>query len=117
MKICRTSIYVIAVLATSLATVVSATFGDDRSSASVDKHWPRESGFVPDAETAIKIAEVIFDRFYGAYEISREKPFEVALRDGIWIVKGILPNGSLGGVAEIHIDKKDGKILYLFHGR
>jgi hypothetical protein len=87
------------------------------STASSDKGWMPVEGVVPDVITAQKIAEVIFVRFYGAEEISREKPFSTTFRDGVWVVEGNLPQGTLGGVAEVHISKTDGRILYLFHGR
>jgi hypothetical protein len=87
------------------------------STASSDKVWMPVEGVVPDVITAEKIAEVIFARFYGAEEIAREKPFSTSIRDDVWIVKGSLPQGMLGGLAEIHVRKKDGQVLHLFHGR
>lgn len=87
------------------------------STASFEKGWMPAEGVVPDTTTAERIAEVIFVRFYGAEEIDREKPFRTSMKDGVWIVEGSLPRGMLGGVAEIHISKTDGRILYLFHSR
>ena len=86
-------------------------------STASDKRWTPPEGVVPDAITAEKIAEVIFVRFYGSEEIEKEKPFSTRIRDDVWIVEGNLPQGMLGGVAEIHISKADGRILHLFHGR
>jgi hypothetical protein len=86
-------------------------------STASDKRWTPPEGVVPDAITAEKIAEVIFVRFYGAEEIEKEKPFSTRIRNDVWIVEGNLPQGMLGGVAEIHISKPDGRILHLFHGR
>jgi hypothetical protein len=76
-----------------------------------------ENGFVPDAETATKVAEIILARIYGADEIALERPWVTTLTDGTWTVKGTLPKGLLGGSAEIDISKKDGAVLYLSHGR
>lgn len=97
-----------------LAGLFSSTYGSDAAS---DNGWMPKEGVVPDAITAEKIAEVIFVRFYGAEQIDREKPFNTSIKDDVWIVEGNLPRGMLGGVAEIHINKTDGRILYLFHGR
>jgi hypothetical protein len=73
-------------------------------------------GFVPDADTAEKISEVILVRFFGETETNMEKPLTVTLEDGVWIVKGTMPPNLLGGIAELHISKKDGAILFMSHG-
>ena len=63
-------------------------------------------GFVPDAETATKISEVILAPIKGEFEASLEKPLTASLENGVWIVKGTMPPNMLGGVAEFHISKK-----------
>jgi hypothetical protein len=98
----------------TLAGLPMATNG---ITASADKGWMPAEGVVPDVITAERIAEVIFVRFYGTEQIDVEKPFSTSIRDDLWIVKGNLPRGMLGGEAEIHISKTDGRILYLFHGK
>jgi hypothetical protein len=76
------------------------------------------NGFVPNAETAIRIAEAVWIPIYGEKQIESEKPFKATLRDDVWIVTGTdLPEGSLGGVAEAHISKRDGCILRVTHGQ
>jgi hypothetical protein len=76
------------------------------------------AGFVPNAETAIRIAEAVWVPIYGEKLIASEKPFKATLRDDVWIVTGAdLPEGSLGGVAEAHISKRDGRILRVVHGQ
>jgi hypothetical protein len=76
-----------------------------------------ESGFVPDGDTAEKIADVIFRRFFHAEDVDLQRPFTTKLADDVWIVTGTVPRGVLGGPAEIHIRKKDGQILHLSHGQ
>jgi hypothetical protein len=72
------------------------------------------NGFVPNQETAIKIAEAIWLPIYGK-EIYSKKPFKVTLQnDSIWIVEGTLNRGK-GGVPYIEIQKKDCKILKVIH--
>jgi hypothetical protein len=74
-------------------------------------------GFVPDADTALKISEVILVRIFGQAQIDVERPLTVTLENGVWIVKGTLPPKALGGIAELHISKNDGAILFLSHGK
>ena len=80
-----------------------------------------KDGYVPDAATAIKIAEAVLIPIYGQKVISQEKPFNAKLEDGIWVVTGTLhcPQGDSckGGVAIIEIAKDDGKILRVSHGK
>jgi len=73
-------------------------------------------GFVPDAETAAKISEIILVRMYGETQTNLEKPLKASLQNGAWIVKGTMPPHMLGGVAELHIAKEDARILYFSHG-
>lgn len=77
-----------------------------------------ETNYVPDKETAIKIAEAIWLPIYGE-KINREKPFiaELNTKRQTWIVHGTLSPNMLGGVAFIEIRKSDCKIITVFHGK
>jgi hypothetical protein len=75
-------------------------------------HVPPD-GYVPDAETAAKIGEVIMERNYGEIPTMAAKPITATLENGIWIVKRTVLPGYLDGSAEVHISKKDGTILFL----
>ena len=72
--------------------------------------------YVPDKETAKKIAEAIWLPIYGE-RIYNQKPYVVSLANNIWIVKGTIPEGRRGGVAYIKIRKTDCKILKVIHGK
>lgn len=72
--------------------------------------------YVPNEETAIKVAEAILYPIYGE-KIYKQKPFVVVLNNDVWIIKGSLPKGMLGGVAYIEIQKSDCKILKVTHGK
>jgi hypothetical protein len=72
-------------------------------------------GFVPDAETAEKMAEILLIRMFGETNTEREMPLRATLKDGVWIVKGTEYPIRLGGVAEMHISKRDARILYFKH--
>jgi hypothetical protein len=93
-----------------LANPSSRTYGADPG------YEPAE-GFVPDADTAAKITEIILVRIYGETQTNLEKPLKATLRGDVWIVKGTMPPNMLGGIAEVRISKRDGRILYLTHGR
>ena len=75
------------------------------------------AGYVPDQQTAIRIAVAIWEPIYGREHIEGEKPYRATLKDGVWIVAGSLPKGWVGGVALAEISKKDGRILRVSHGR
>ena len=82
------------------------------------KHnYTPEAGYVPDAETAIRIALAIWEPIYGRKQIEGQKPYVAVLKNGIWFVNGSLPRGSIGGVAEAEISKSDGRILRVSHGK
>jgi len=79
--------------------------------------WIPENGFVPDAETAKKLAEAIWLPIYGE-DVLNQKPFEAELlNDSIWYVQGVMKEISPGGVALFRIRKKDAKILEVAHSK
>ena len=77
-----------------------------------------ETNYVPNEETAIRIAEAIWLPIYGD-RIYSEKPFVATFKKktNTWIVEGSLPPNSSGGVALIEIRKSDCKILRVKHGK
>lgn len=76
---------------------------------------PRHEGYVPDAATAVRIAEAVWFPIYGNKETLRERPYKVSYKDGVWHVSGTLPPFYKGGTANIFISKDDGKVLAVFH--
>ncbi|MBE4948323.1 YbbC/YhhH family protein [Chryseobacterium culicis] len=73
--------------------------------------------YVPDGETAKRIAEAIWLPIYGE-DIYKQKPYLSSLSgDSIWVVKGTLPKNYRGGVVYIEIRKRDCKILKVTHGK
>ena len=86
--------------------------------AQEQKHnYKPDAGYVPDGQTAIKIAVAVWEPIYGVEKIAKEKPFHGYLKNGVWYVNGSLPDGWLGGVAEAEIAKDDGRILRISHGK
>lgn len=74
-------------------------------------------GYVPDEKTAIDIALKVWIPIYGKETIESEKPYIATLKNGVWVVTGSLPEGMDGGVAEVQISQKDGKVLKIIHGK
>ena len=86
------------------------------SQAARPSYQPKD-GFVPDAATAIAIAQAVWGPIYGQERIAQEKPFKAVLRKGVWTVEGSLPRGYMGGVALAEIAKQDGRVLRVVHGK
>lgn len=80
--------------------------------------WKMEDGYVPDAASASKIADVVLTNVYGADVINEERPLKARLLNGkIWMVEGTFNKSGKGGVAYIQIQKSDGKVLKVMHGK
>ena len=101
----------VAILLTGGILLVSA-FAENK------KGYTPNEGVVPNEETAIKIAEAVWLPIYGD-NIYSKQPFkaEYKEKEKCWYVSGTLPPNTLGGVPEIKINKADGKILYIYHGK
>jgi hypothetical protein len=115
-----------AFLLTVAAVIILGPHGllaDESGAAPRDNSVPTENfvprdGFVPNAETAMRIAEAVWIPIYGEDRISSEKPFNATLTNDIWTVTGAdLPPGTVGGVAEAQISKRDGRIVRVIHGQ
>lgn len=113
MKLTKSSIFIVFAVSTLLLALPMSLFAEQ---AQKHNYKPKE-GYVPDEETAIKIAVAVWTPIYGKEKIEREKPYRAALIKGIWHVTGSLPEGWVGGVAEAEIDKDDGRIIRVNHGK
>jgi hypothetical protein len=110
-------------LVSRMMIIVFALLFTGMSARAQGKHTvtPKE-GFVPDQDTAVKIAEAVLTPIYGAEKLSQEKPFVAKLSGSIWLVSGTFHDdtpGAIakGGVAIIEISKTDGRILRVSHGK
>ena len=71
---------------------------------------------VPDEQTAVKVAEAIFQPVFGITEVEKWKPYHAQLdKNGIWTVYGTLPSGFRGGTPMLKISKRDGRVLEVWH--
>jgi len=78
--------------------------------------------YVPDSDTAVKIAEAVLVPVYGKKQVESERPFRAKLKDGVWTVRGTLhcPDAAevcTGGVAVVEISKKDASVISMRHGK
>jgi hypothetical protein len=81
------------------------------------KSFQPRAGVVPDAKTAIVIAEAVLLPIYGEKTIDGERPLRASLKDGVWTVEGTLPKGLVmaGGTAVVRLSKDDGRVLFITH--
>lgn len=114
---------------TSLALTVSAS-GQNSNSSGIeaaktrikevlsDKSYkPFYDTLIKDKKTAIAIAEPILFNIYGKKNIIKQKPYDCYLADGYWDITGNFPKGWVGGVFEIIISAKDGRVVKIIHGK
>ena len=79
------------------------------------------NGYVPDAATAVKIAEAVLIPAYGEQKITSERPFKATLDGGVWTVAGTLYCGDgksescNGGTAMVKLSKDDARVLFMIH--
>jgi len=75
-------------------------------------------GYVPNADTAIKIAIAVWEPIYGKEAIAAQAPYSATLSDGIWFVTGSMPKPIRpGGTAMASIAQEDGRIVFIGHGK
>src|SRR5258705_6798698 len=82
---------------------------------------------IPDAATALSIAEPALIKVYGKRQIDYERPLTATLEDGIWSVYGTLccpdrkgqrtceAGKCVGGVAALKLRQGDGRVLSISH--
>jgi hypothetical protein len=86
--------------------------------AQTPSHTPK-AGCVPNAETAVKVAEAALIPVYGEKHILSERPFKATLDGDVWTVNGTVvcdePGQCVGGAAQVKISKTTGQILFMIH--
>lgn len=88
----------------------------DYSYAIADFPSDKVLGSVDNAQLAKENAEVIWKEIYGE-SIKDMRPYIVSFdnENQVWLVKGTLQKNWKGGVPYILIQKKDGKVLAIWH--
>uniref|UniRef100_A0AB33ITP4 NTF2 fold domain-containing protein n=1 Tax=Prevotella sp. GTC17254 TaxID=3236794 RepID=A0AB33ITP4_9BACT len=67
-----------------------------------------DSGFVPNAKVAYQVAMNILYPIYGYSRIVKEKQL---MDKQVWIITGFKDSLSKGGVVELYLRRKDGKVI------
>ena len=70
---------------------------------------------LPDAKTAVSVAEIYMFNVYGREQIKNERPYDVRKYKNYWLVSGSLPEGAKGGVFYILLDQRDGQVISFHH--
>ncbi|MEL7603851.1 MAG: NTF2 fold immunity protein [Bacillota bacterium] len=100
-----------------MLTACSTSYTDIGSVDLQNQEWTKDGEDVPtcipDAETAIKIAEIYLRAVFSKELVESQKPFNVSYDEklGIWIVYG--QTHTVGGDIYIALNEKDGKVLRL----
>lgn len=101
-----------------LISVTTSNYAQAQGGYQPGKAMPA-GGFVPNADTAERIAEAILVPIYGSKIVDEEKPFHAELSGDIWTVRGTFKRPwftlRVGGVAIVQIDKNDGRIILVAH--
>jgi NTF2 fold immunity protein of polymorphic toxin system component len=83
-----------------------------------DKVATGAEGTVATADAAVEIARAAAVNRYGEVVIRSEEPLTAELNQrNNWIVTGMLPHGAVGGVVEVEVARRDGKVLRMVHGQ
>ncbi len=104
-------------------SVLAVTLVLSHAQAQPEPSFKPKEGFVPNAETAVKIAEAVLVPVYGEKLVVSERPFNAVLQGDVWTVDGTLHCDDpvafhcRGGTAGVKISKTSGQILNMIHGR
>src|SRR6266566_8069820 len=108
----------------TLAVAIIPAIAQKPESSDKSYGYKPGAGYVPDSETAVKIAEAVLIPVYGEKKVRSEEPFAAHLEGGVWTVGGTLrcPDGKggfttqcVGGTAVVKLSRRDGRILFMMH--
>jgi len=92
--------------------------GNGITTSIVKKSIECEDCLVTKEETAVGIAESVLFESYGRDMIEGERPYKVSIEnDSIWNFKGTFWSLGFGGTFDISISAKDGRVIYMSHGK
>lgn len=89
-----------------------------KTTSVIEKNIVCEDCLVTKEETAVKIAESVLFESYGKDKIEDERPYKVTIEnDSIWHLEGTFWSVGFGGVFEIDISARDGRVIEMIHGK
>jgi len=71
-----------------------------------------KGGFIPDENTAAKVAEAILTPIEGSAVVQSHAPYQAKLKGDVWIIQGTTKGP--GGTPVLEISKSNGAILRLY---
>jgi hypothetical protein len=98
----------------SVRITLKAVLADSNSVGNQINHFTQ---IIKSKKTAINAVEPILFEIYGEKNIKTQRPYYVFLVDSYYAILGSLKKKIPGGVFFIIIDSRDGKIIYLNHGK
>ena len=72
---------------------------------------------INDEVSAISVAEPILFSSYGKENILKQRPYKIGKVQTYWVIYGSHPKPQIGGVFEIIINSKTGRIVKITHGK
>lgn len=88
---------------------------DSLYTATANRIIARKNRTLKNKRSAIKLIEPVLFKKYGEIDTKDERPYEVYLINGFWLVKGTLKRNSNGGTFISVIDSKTGEIIFTLH--
>lgn len=80
--------------------------------------YNKPKGIIPNPDVAVYIAEKILIPTYDSVSIITQRPYKVKLLNKyIWCIRGQKNSNSEGGTFSILINKNDGRIISISHGK
>ncbi len=80
--------------------------------------YNKPNGVIPTPEVAAHVAEKILIPIYDSVNIVSQRPYQIRLLNHhIWSVQGQKTSECEGGVFSILINKEDGKVVMISHGK
>lgn len=71
---------------------------------------------INDEVSAISVAEPILFSSYGKENILKQRPYKIGKVQNYWVIYGSHPKPQIGGIFEIIINSKTGRIVKVTHG-
>lgn len=76
-----------------------------------------KNGILSTDTIAVKVAEIILFNIYGENQIKDQRPYNVVLKENVWIIEGDTntKDNFFGGTFYIELSKETGAILKIIH--
>lgn len=103
----------ILIVATATAAIMVSGRNEPPESTLSEKARARDVDVDLDEKSALQIAEIVLVKVYGP-EVLEEKPWNVTKQGDIFRIRGTLTT-TLGGVAEIEINRKNAAVVSVIH--